>query len=65
MKALFKEFLNDEDGATAIEYGLIAALVGIAIITGITQLGDQLNETFVEIEGALDAADDGLAPAAP
>ncbi|MEK7264544.1 MAG: Flp family type IVb pilin, partial [Pseudomonadota bacterium] len=35
MKALINKFINDEDGATAIEYGLIAALIAVAIITAV------------------------------
>ncbi len=43
---LFVKFKNDESGATAIEYGLIAALISVALITGATSLGGKLNETF-------------------
>jgi pilus assembly protein Flp/PilA len=43
---LFARFLKDESGATAIEYGLIASLVAVAIITGATSLGTNLNKTF-------------------
>ena len=39
-------FLHDESGATAIEYGLIAAGIGVAIITAVGALGTQLNATF-------------------
>lgn len=46
MTNLFKRFANDESGATAIEYGLIAALVGVAIIAGATLLGTRLNTLF-------------------
>jgi pilus assembly protein Flp/PilA len=41
-----KRFLNDESGATAIEYGMIAALVAVAIITTVGLLGTQLDTTF-------------------
>jgi pilus assembly protein Flp/PilA len=57
MKNLLSRFANDEAGATAIEYGLIAALVAVAIITGITALGTSLDGIFTSISGALDAAD--------
>ncbi|MBP6999919.1 MAG: Flp family type IVb pilin [Amaricoccus sp.] len=40
---------KDEDGATAIEYGLLAALIAVAIITGVGLLGDRLQGTFDEI----------------
>jgi pilus assembly protein Flp/PilA len=42
----FRRFLKDESGATAIEYGLIAALVSVAIIGALSLLGDELNTTF-------------------
>jgi pilus assembly protein Flp/PilA len=43
---MFARFLKDESGATAIEYGLIAALIAVAIIGGVTALGTSANETF-------------------
>ena len=46
-------FLRDETGATAIEYGLIAAGISIAIITVVGTLGSQLNATFTTISTAL------------
>lgn len=46
MKKLLNEFLTDESGATAIEYGLIAALIGISIIVGGKAMGDALNTKF-------------------
>ena len=46
MKNLVSRFMNDESGATAIEYGLIATLIGVAIIAGATALGTTLNDTF-------------------
>ena len=54
MKTL-KNFLNNEDGATAIEYGLIAALIGVVIITAVSQLGTNLSTTFETISGHLGA----------
>jgi pilus assembly protein Flp/PilA len=44
-----KKFWKDESGVTAIEYGLIAALVGLAIIVGATALGGKLNTLFSNI----------------
>ena len=52
MKTLIR-FLRDDSGATAIEYGLIAALVGVAIITALTTLGTNLNATFSSVANAL------------
>ena len=49
MKLFFARFANDESGATAIEYGLIAALIGVGIIVAATSLGTQLSETFSTI----------------
>ena len=49
----FRNFLRDESGATAIEYGLIAACISIAIITVATNVGSKLNTTFTQVEGAL------------
>ena len=46
MSALFSRLLKDESGATAIEYGLIAALISVALITGATALGNSLNQQF-------------------
>ena len=56
MKALFARFKNDESGATAIEYGLIAALIGVGIIVAATNLGTQLSDTFSTIDSKLKAA---------
>lgn len=49
----FMHFLRDETGATAIEYGLIAAGISIAIITVVGTLGSQLNATFTTVSTAL------------
>jgi pilus assembly protein Flp/PilA len=46
-------FLSDTSGVTAIEYGLIAALVGVAIIAAVTTLGTNLAATFTNIAGKL------------
>lgn len=50
---LFKKLMKKEDGATAIEYGLIAALISVVIITAITSLGDNLSATFTSVSDAL------------
>ena len=44
-----KSFLRNESGATAIEYGLIAALVSVVIITALTTIGTKLTATFTSI----------------
>jgi pilus assembly protein Flp/PilA len=49
MKNFFARFIKDESGATAIEYGLLAALVGVAIIVVVTRVGTALSGTFNKI----------------
>ncbi|ANH06286.1 MULTISPECIES: Flp family type IVb pilin [Shinella] len=49
MTKIFARLMKDESGATAIEYGLIAALISVALITGATALGNSLNETFTTL----------------
>lgn len=53
MNKLFAKFLKDESGATAIEYGLIAALIALAIVTGAGLLGNALNNQFTSISTRL------------
>jgi pilus assembly protein Flp/PilA len=60
MKNLFARFANDESGATAIEYGLIAALIAVAIIAALNALGGSLTNTFTAVSNELN----GAAPAA-
>ena len=50
MKTTVKTFLKDESGATAIEYGLIAAGISVAIIVTVNSLGSTLNSTFSFID---------------
>jgi pilus assembly protein Flp/PilA len=52
----FLEFLFDESGATAIEYGLIAAGISVAIIAVVNALGSQLNTTFSTVTSDLATA---------
>jgi pilus assembly protein Flp/PilA len=49
VKRLIKQFLNDESGATAIEYGLIAALIAVVIIGAVSAVGTNLQGTFNNI----------------
>ena len=53
MKSLVQKFVKNEDGATAIEYGLIAAGIALVIITVVGQMGSKLNGTFTTIKNAL------------
>ena len=50
---ILKSFLRDESGATAIEYGLIAAGIAVAIISAVNGLGGKLNSNFVAISNSL------------
>jgi pilus assembly protein Flp/PilA len=49
MKALFARFAKNESGATAIEYGLIASLISVAIISAATTLGTNISTTFSKV----------------
>ena len=53
MKSLFARFAKDQSGATAIEYGLIASLIGVAIIGAITTVGTKLTTTFGNVSSNL------------
>ena len=53
MYAFFKQLIQDEAGVTAIEYGLIAALVAIAAIAAMTTLGTSLSSTFRHVASTL------------
>jgi len=53
MKNLFVRFVKDDSGATAIEYGLIAAGIAVAIIAVVNGLGTKLNTTFQSVSNAL------------
>ena len=53
MKSMVKKFWSDESGATAIEYGLIAAGIALAIITVVNNLGTSLNDKFGSISSSL------------
>ena len=53
MKTLVSRFVKDESGATAIEYGLIAAGIAVAIITVVGGVGTNLNTTFTSVQSAL------------
>ena len=62
MMTNLKKFIADDSGATAIEYGLIAALVSVAAITALQQMGSSLNDMFTTVSNALSTA---VAPASP
>lgn len=56
MTNIFSRFLKDESGATAIEYGLIAAILGVGIVASLGPLKDALNDKFDAVKDALDKA---------
>jgi pilus assembly protein Flp/PilA len=53
MRTLFHRFINDQSGVTAIEYGLIAALIAVVIITAVRTVGTDLTATFTSVSTAL------------
>jgi pilus assembly protein Flp/PilA len=53
MSTFFARFVKDESGATAIEYGLIAALISVAIIAGVKTIGTKLSTSFNNIQANL------------
>jgi pilus assembly protein Flp/PilA len=57
MTKLLSRFYKDESGATAIEYGLIAALIAMAIIIGAGALGNTINQRFQDISDRMNDAD--------
>lgn len=56
MKTIVSRFVKDESGATAIEYGLIAALIAVAAIVTLTSLGGSLSELFNTVDGKVKGA---------
>ncbi len=56
MSKFLSRFLKNESGATAIEYGLIAALVAVVLVTALTTMGTRLEGTFNTVRDALPAA---------
>ncbi len=56
MLSLFKNLIRDESGATAIEYGLIAALVSVAAVVALENMGTSLENMFTTVSGKLDTA---------
>ena len=56
---ILMRFLRNESGATAIEYGLIAALISVAIIAGLNVVGPALNNTFTKVGNTVNAANAG------
>ncbi len=59
MPSILARFLTDDSGATAIEYGLIAALVSVAAIGALTALGGSLNTMFQTVSSAVATATSG------
>ncbi len=59
MKQLMQRFIREEDGVTAIEYGLIAALIAVVIIAAVTLVGTELEKTFNYVGNTLKNAAPG------
>ena len=55
-KILFARFLNDESGATAIEYGLIAALIAVGLVVGAGAFSTSINGLFTDVDGEMSRA---------
>lgn len=53
MRTVIQKFVADENGATAIEYGLIAALIAVVVITALTTIGTNLKADFTSVATAL------------
>ncbi|MBP0634429.1 MULTISPECIES: Flp family type IVb pilin [unclassified Cupriavidus] len=56
LTTMFKQFIRDEEGVTAIEYGLIAALIAVVIIAAVKLVGSELDKTFDKIGSELQTA---------
>ncbi|CCH48689.1 Flp family type IVb pilin [Pseudodesulfovibrio piezophilus] len=54
--SIIKNLIMNEEGATALEYGLLAALIALGIITAVTQLGDAVTKTFSTIATEMETA---------
>ncbi|WP_298174738.1 Flp family type IVb pilin [Novosphingobium sp.] len=59
---LFRNLMSDQSGATAIEYGLIAALVATGAVVAMGALGNSLSNTFTQVSTKLNNAQDGKGP---
>ena len=59
MYSLIQQFIRDERGATSIEYGLIAAGIGVALITLVGQVGDEIHTVFSDVQTQLNTFNGG------
>ena len=55
---LIEKFIGDESGATAMEYGIAALLISVVAIMGMGDTGQEVNNLYIEVEGAVDTAAD-------
>jgi pilus assembly protein Flp/PilA len=53
MKTMLQRFIKEDEGATAVEYGLLVALIAVVIITAVTTLGTNLNTKFTSVGSAI------------
>ena len=56
IKTIIDSYFSSENGATAIEYGLIAALIGVAIIAGASAMGGSISSLFGDVDGEIGTA---------
>lgn len=59
MKSLMKKFINDESGATMVEYAILVALISIAAIATIIMVGDKVDDAFDRVQTELASAGSG------
>ena len=59
MKKLFKKLVKKDDGATAVEYGIMVALIAGVIVAAVTLIGGNLNTTFTNVAGVIPAGPAG------
>lgn len=55
LKAMIEQFLAEEDGATMIEYGLLAALIALVVAAAVVTIGTALNNRFTDVQTCVDA----------
>jgi pilus assembly protein Flp/PilA len=59
MKTMIQKFFREEEGATAVEYGLLVALIAVAIVGTVTALGTSLSGLFGSVDGTIGSAGGG------
>ena len=57
MRSMLKSFLADRSGATAVEYGVLTALIAVGMLVGLSSFSDSLNNMFAELSNRIEAPD--------